>query len=410
MFIFNNFLLENSNSNDTNKYETELKELDQIAEEALTSGKYDELGSSSETAALIMAEASTSLQKLYTALLESDLVLESYVRQGREDEAEVMLEGVVDNFFGKLRKIFEDVWAAITKFFNNVRLKMREFFDFGAKWLAKNEANVLKNESKYKTMEFKGFKYDVDKLSADSIPSLNLVHKLIPEYSNKASQIVKDIKAIGVDNDDRYKQEMVELDQVGSVEKILTSIGDKLVSGGKDIKDIGSLKKQYRKNIRGGMDKAEKFKGSEGPDLKKMMNFVKNRNKVLGSIEKEYSMFKKSVGSIIKLIKEAESQAKKVLGEKDKGIVGRVQQICSKTAASLKSSLSIGTGLYAAHTEEIMAAGRQFFSMLKKVASGKNTDPDEDESNADGSDNKEETKTVPDTNSLLNYLYENSAF
>lgn len=385
MFNFGNFLFENFTDNEDSEALSLIEnELDSVAEEALTSGKYDDIEDTSSDMANIFLEASNESYKLYASLLATDIVMENWVKVGELEKADKALEGAIKTFFDKMKEMFTSLWGKITKFFSDAKKKLNEFFDMGAKFIAKNENTIKNNSSKYSDMEYEGYKYPEPKRFMPS-GIFSAIEKEISSVSNDSGKIVDAIVKAGADKaGDSFKGELAKYEDM-TVEKILTgSLKSEVSKYGGDVKDNASLKKSYRIFIRGSEEKV-KLTGKTGPNIDTMINFVKNRNNSLSGLEKIYNDLKKTFAVIIKSFDGAASKAKSLLDTKDKDRIGKVQQICTKASAGYRSYLSIATSIYSVSVEELKIACAQFMTILKKLSGGKGGDSGSGDNNSSNS-------------------------
>ena len=228
----------------------------------------------------ILFESAKDIHQIQSGLYVADIMMESQVVYEGASE-EVLIEGVVKDFFDKVIESFKKLWAKITAWFKNMYKNLESFFLPGEKFIKKYEKELNAKETKGFT--YQGYKYNksfVDGLYAfrdaekSSIPTFNSVADLY--------------KAVRVGNvSDKFTSQDLEKAKKNT-----------LAHFSKSAENISELKKEILEAACG--DEKEEISNFAVYSVKEMMTFIKGKSKIVDALKKAQKINDKNLQNMIK--------------------------------------------------------------------------------------------------------------
>ena len=250
-----------------------------------------------------------NIQGAYAAKLQRGL------SSGRLQEAceEVLQEGVVGNFFTKVKEMFKKLWAAIRALFDKFMAWIDSKFKSDKDFLAKYKEILNKKASEVSNMSYKGHEWgDFEEKEAEKISKVvekaeekteKITHlpngiTMISLSSNK-DQTKKDQtgeeKFDNMYNDAKKKPKEDGSDREAKIDALMKELSVELkVSPSSDASDIVN---EYKENLYGGSTESVEL---TGPDVKALMKVVENYSKHKSAAEKLRNKVDRSYSNIIR--------------------------------------------------------------------------------------------------------------
>lgn len=277
-----------------------------------------------ETAELnqILFEAAKDINQIHNGLYAADIMMESQVLfEGAS--AEVLLEGVVKDFFDKIIEAFRKLWGKIKAWFQKVYKSIEVFFLPGKDFVKKYGNELHSKDSHGYT--YKGHKWN--KKAVDKLYQFKNAEKLeVPSFSG-----VKDLlDASGLKTNSEGK---VTSTEVKDAQKAIL----KDAANGKSIENVSELKELLLETAMGDKDK-EEIENFSVYSISEMISFVKDHNKLVTALKKAEKSNQKSIDNVIKGM----NNLKKGLSDADKAAYSSTISNCASVQRFVLTVINAG--------------------------------------------------------------------
>lgn len=277
-----------------------------------------------ETAELneILFEAAKDINHIHNGLYVADIMMESQVLY-EGASAEVLLEGVVKDFFDKIIEAFRKLWGKIKAWFQKVYKAIEVFFLPGKDFVKKYGSELHSKDSKGYT--YKGHKWNKNAVSG--LYEMKHTDKLdVPSYS--------DIKALISAADVKPNAEgKVTSTEVKEAQKEIL----KTAAAGRKVENISELKQKVLENAMGDKDK-EEIKNFSVYSISEMIAFVKDHSKLVTALKKAEKANQKSIDNVIKGME----NLKKRLSDADKAAYSSTISNCASVQRFILTVMNAG--------------------------------------------------------------------
>lgn len=271
----------------------------------------------------IVALGNMKAEKLYEEVLniQGDFTakLQKGVSTGKLDEAcaEILQEGALGNFFGKVKEMFKKLWEAIkalfTKFMAWLDSKIKSDKDF----IAKYKKTLLAKAGEVSDMEYKGYKWAFGPAPGTKVTVE--IEKTVDKVEEKSKNILKD----GIDGEDGYAPKAThklasedpktagffEAKADGSDREQLIEEGIKVIAaalGVGQLTDPAEVVSEFREKIHGGSMEPETM---TGPKVGELIKIVEEYEKDKKDAEKSMKEYEKTFRDTIKTLEKLEKAA-----------------------------------------------------------------------------------------------------
>ena len=272
----------------------------------------------------IVALGNMKAEKLYEEVLniQGDFTakLQKGVSTGKLDEAcaEILQEGALGNFFGKVKEMFKKLWEAIkalfTKFMAWLDSKIKSDKDF----IAKYKKTLLAKAGEVSDMEYKGYKWTFGPAPGTKVTVE--IEKTVEKVEEKSKADLKDgivdpktgyaPKATHqLASEDPKTAGFFEAKADGSDREQLIEEGVKLIAaavGLGPITDPAEVISEFREKIHGGSMEPETM---TGPNVSELIKIVEDYSKDKKDSEKSMKEYEKTFRETIKTLEKLEKAA-----------------------------------------------------------------------------------------------------
>ena len=272
----------------------------------------------------IVALGNMKAEKLYEEVLniqgEFTAKLQRGVSTGKLDEAcaEILQEGALGNFFGKVKEMFKKLWEAVkalfTKFMAWLDSKIKSDKDF----IAKYKKTLIAKSAEVSDMEYKGYKWAFGPAPGTKVTVE--IEKTVEKVEEKSENILKDgivdpktgyaPKATHVlASDDPKTKGFFEAKADGSDREQLIEEGIKVISaalGLGQLTDPAEVVSEFREKIHGGSMEPETM---TGPKVGELIKIVEDYEKDKKDSEKSMKEYEKTFRESIKTLEKLEKSA-----------------------------------------------------------------------------------------------------
>ena len=283
-----------------------------------------------------------NIQGAYAAKLQRGL------SSGRLQEAceEVLQEGVVGNFFAKVKEMFKKLWAAIRALFDKFMAWIDSKFKSDKDFLAKYKEILNKKASEVSNMSYKGHEWgDFEEKEMTSIIEAS---KKIEEKTEETKKIIlgawehpnqqqaKQPSAQEI-RDAEYKAKYDSAKKEGTDREALIDATIKEISKSvvnKEFTEPSEVVDEYREMLYGG--EAVEL---TGPDVKALMKVVENYSKHKAASTKIQNAVDKSYNNVIRTYEKLDRDLNRN-STTDVNMAASTTVACAKAAASLTNQIA----------------------------------------------------------------------
>lgn len=252
-----------------------------VTESTTTTGAYSYVGEASELNQILF-EAAKDIHQIQGGLYVADIMMESQVIfEGASEE--VLLEGVVKDYFDKLIEAFRKLLNKIKAWFKKVYQAVESFFLPGAQFVKKYANELHQKDTKGYT--YKG--YNWKKPAVDALYAMKKAEKLeVPSFTS--------ISAI-------FNIADVKPNAEGRVTSTEVTQAQKDILRGMDPKaeNVSEFKQHILEEVMGG-DEKEEIENFSVYSMSEMIAFVKDHSKLVDKLKKAEKINQKSLDNIIK--------------------------------------------------------------------------------------------------------------
>lgn len=275
----------------------------------------------------IVALGNMKAEKLYEEVLniqgEFTAKLQRGVSTGKLDEAcaEILQEGALGSFFGKVKEMFKKLWEAIkalfTKFMAWLDSKIKSDKDF----IAKYKKTLIAKAGEVSDMEYKGHNWSFGPAPGTKVTVE--IEKTIDKVDEKSKNILKDgivtndgyagrpkhAEAGKSTDNDAMRIAFGEAKADGSDREQLIEEGIKVIAaalGVGQLTDPAEVVSEFREKIHGGSIEAETM---TGPKVGELIKIVEDYEKDKKDSEKSMKEYEKTFRETIKTLEKLEKSA-----------------------------------------------------------------------------------------------------
>lgn len=236
-----------------------------------------------ETAELneILFEAAKDINHIHNGLYVADIMMESQVLY-EGASAEVLLEGVVKDFFDKIIEAFRKLWNKLKAWFQKVYKAIEVFFLPGKDFVKKYGSELHTKNSKGYT--YKGYKWNKSEV-AKLYQQTDATKGEVPTFGSVAD-LVKAVHAV-TNSDGKVTSTEVKKSQ----EKYIKAKNSKA-------DNVSELKKLILESVMG--DSKEEIENFSVYSITEMISFVKDNGKLINGLKKAEKANKSTVDNMIK--------------------------------------------------------------------------------------------------------------
>lgn len=289
----------------------------------------------------IIYESAEEMYKINAALYVADIMIEQSLCEGAGN-AEVLVEGVVGDFFRRIINMFKKMWAKIKEWFANVLKAIKILFMSGTEFVKKYKSELdKKNVTGY---IYNAYKYDVDKMNS-------AIDKVVNTNSKYVATKLPDLKDATKESVENSLGDIAKMDNTEWIEDLCGKYGIGSAN------NVSELKQEVVSICRDGMDTKLELKDFEGNSKSEMIKFIEGFKKCIDDIAKDNKDTDKNFNNAIKAIESGERSYKG--GNSD------VSSAISKVASNMRSCLSISQAMYAVKKQMYEEVYRSFTSILK---------------------------------------------
>lgn len=293
----------------------------------------------------MFVEATEELASLESAMYVADVMLEEQVLEGATD-VDVLLEGVVNSLYTRLKDAVQKLWAKIKQWFANVKKFFQVLFTHGKDFAKKYKTDIVKAEARCS-----GFKYDF--------------------YPVKAMQ------SIGGEGEATGAVE-VEDDALTLAKKLLAKAGDQsnteivkeyMIANLWDGEDSqAEFNKKLREELLGGDSKEEFEDFSSGPSVQNMLFMLETGAKTIQLIEKGEKAINKACSKLVADLQKAENTAAKAVAQNPGTSLDKAYSLAVEI---VKAQANCGVATCNTVKEVVKTLMRDSESVLKRLLSHK---------------------------------------
>lgn len=230
----------------------------------------------------ILFEAAKDIHQIQGGLYVADIMMESQVVYEGASE-EVLLEGVVKDFFDKLIETFRKLWNKIKAWFQQVYKSIELLFADGAKLVKKFGKEI--NAKDTKGYSYKGYSWKKDKV--EKLYSLREAEKEeVPTFSS----VEEIIEAANVPTNKEGKVTSEEVQKANKEYLREVAKAD----------NISELKENILEAVMGGSTEKEEIDDFSVYSVTEMMNFLKDHKKLVDKLKKAENTNNRTCTNIIK--------------------------------------------------------------------------------------------------------------
>ena len=273
----------------------------------------------------IAALGNMKAEKLYEEVLniqgEFTAKLQRGISTGKLDEActELLQEGALGNFFGKVKEMFKKLWEAIkaifAKFMTWLDSKIKSDKDF----IAKYKKTLMAKVGEVSDMEYKGHNWNLGEIPGKVTEE---VKKTVEETEKTTENLLKKdivdpktgyaprLTHATADKDSKMAG-FFEAKADGSDREQLIEDGIKLIAGALglgQLTDPAEVVSEYREKIYGGSVEAETL---TGPKVGELIKVVEEYSKDKSAAEKALKSYEKVFNDTVKTLEKLEKEASK---------------------------------------------------------------------------------------------------
>lgn len=252
-----------------------------VTESTTTTGAYSYVGEASELNQILF-EAAKDIHQIQGGLYVADIMMESQVIfEGASEE--VLLEGVVKDYFDKLIEAFRKLLNKIKAWFKKVYQAVESFFLPGAQFVKKYANELHQKDTKGYT--YKG--YNWKKPAVDALYAMKKAEKLeVPSFTSISAIFnIADVKP--------NAEGRVTSTEVTQAQKdILREMDPKS-------ENVSEFKQHILEEVMGG-DEKEEIENFSVYSMTEMIAFVKDHSKLVDKLKKAEKINQKSLDNIIK--------------------------------------------------------------------------------------------------------------
>lgn len=251
----------------------------------LNSSAYKYAGETSELQT-IMFEATHDLSQIHNGLYVADAMMESAILfEGAS--AEVLVEGVMKDFFDKIIETFKKLWAKIKAWFQKAFKAIEVFFLPGAKFVEKYGKELEGKEIKGYT--YKGYRWNKTEAKQLIEEGMDFETEEIPVFSG--------IKGLLATVNEDLKSNLTEASKSEDFTKAKEDYIKKLSNG--KANNISELKSEIKESVFGGTEK-ETIDEFEVYSVADMIAHVKDYKKIITRLKRTETRTNRSLSNIIK--------------------------------------------------------------------------------------------------------------
>ncbi len=230
----------------------------------------------------ILFEAAKDIHQIQGGLYVADIMMESQVVYEGASE-EVLLEGVVKDFFDKLIEAFRKLWNKIKAWFQQVYKSIELLFADGAKLVKKFGKEIHAKDTNGYT--YKGYNwkkdavaalYDLRKVEKEEVPSFSSIEQIIEAADVPTNKEGK------VTSEEVQKANKEYLREVASAD------------------NISELKENILEQTMGGSTEKEEIENFSVYSVTEMMNFLKDHKKLVDKLKKAEKNNNRTCDNVIK--------------------------------------------------------------------------------------------------------------
>ena len=287
-----------------------VRALTENAVHGLNSTAYKYAGETSELQT-IMFEAAHDLSQIHNGLYVADAMMESAVLfEGAS--AEVLVEGVMKDFFDKIIEAFKKLWAKIKAWFQKAFKAIEVFFLPGAKFVQKYGKELEQKEIKGYT--YKGYNWNKTLVKQMLEDGVDFETAEFPVFSG-ITDLVDCVNEF-------YESNLTETSKSEEFTKAKEAFIKKASKG--KVTNVSELKSQLKEDACGGTEK-ETIEAFSVYSVAAMIAFVKKNKKITTRLKRTEARIDRSMVNFIKGVE----NMKKALSSEEKTKYSSLINNCS---------------------------------------------------------------------------------
>jgi hypothetical protein len=307
----------------------------------------------------ILSESAHESFQLRAGMYISDVMMEETVLEGAATP-EVLMEAFVKDTFGKIKEMFQKLWAKVRAWFEAAKKTLQRIFLSGENFIKKFKEEINAKESK--GFKFTGYNYTIEKGKSDLAGKIKVIEDTIgasvgfdiTDVTGDAQQ-----RAIG----EKKESHKSDFNLQEEKEKLVKKLGHDQMT---------DITKDLQKSFRNGKDSEEEFTDFGGNSKDELIKIIEGNKKYLADINQAQKANDEQFKRVLDAIKRAEAKLKSSeVSKDDKG--GAQAQAKAKAVAFAQHkynmahfALTLENQLNGVHVEAAKSAAKQAESVLKK--------------------------------------------
>lgn len=304
----------------------------------------------------ILAESSLQSYQLRAGMYVSDILMEEAVLEGAATP-EILMEGLVKDSFGKIREMFQKLWAKIKAWFEKAKKGLQLMFSSGQAFIKKFKEDIRSKSSK--GFSYNGYKYTLNAGHGAVTGKIDTLLKAIGEsvdfdISEAQMSTSGQEKSLG-DSSGKHKDSFNLSDEK---EELLKQLGGD---------DLSEVLKTLAQEFRDGKDSKEDFEDFGGNSKEELIKMVEDASTAIRAVENAQKTTDTQFGRVLGSINKAKSKIEGTKTNDEAGAQnkGRLVTFATHKYNMAHYALTLMASLNGVEVEALKEAAKQAESVLK---------------------------------------------